>query len=216
MSTSNLSTASERASLEEAAKGIQTAIEKYQVLHKLSKLYIHFKHVNPVDVRLNEAACFVALASIKRLLAEATPPQTGKHLAYVAEAEHHLNSAKNIYNDLAFHAPSQLDTKRGMATILQEVGSLRYFQDKHADAQSVWAEACGMYEDIGDAPAVASLRKKMDALRLAHDIQAYKKTLLERKGENRERDAIFKAFQKFDKDNSGSHMPSRFWSRWES
>ncbi|RQM26052.1 hypothetical protein B5M09_004101 [Aphanomyces astaci] len=48
--------ASDRVSLEEAIKGLQVAIEKYQVvLYKLSKLYLHFKDVNPVEVRLHEA-----------------------------------------------------------------------------------------------------------------------------------------------------------------
>ncbi|ETV70042.1 hypothetical protein, variant 1 [Aphanomyces astaci] len=196
--------ASDRVSLEEAIKGLQVAIEKYQVLYKLSKLYLHFKDVNPVEVRLHEAACFVSMASIKRLLAEATtPPQSGKQVAYIAEADHHLNSAKAIYSDLTLHEPSQLECKRGLANILQEGGSLRYVQEKLGETQSMWAEACAVYEDIGDAPAVAALRKKMDALRLAHEVEAYTQTLLERKGENRERDAILKAFMKFDKDNSG-------------
>ncbi|ETV70044.1 hypothetical protein, variant 3 [Aphanomyces astaci] len=176
--------ASDRVSLEEAIKGLQVAIEKYQVLYKLSKLYLHFKDVNPVEVRLHEA-------------------ESGKQVAYIAEADHHLNSAKAIYSDLTLHEPSQLECKRGLANILQEGGSLRYVQEKLGETQSMWAEACAVYEDIGDAPAVAALRKKMDALRLAHEVEAYTQTLLERKGENRERDAILKAFMKFDKDNSG-------------
>ncbi|KAF0734861.1 hypothetical protein Ae201684_008524 [Aphanomyces euteiches] len=50
----------------------------------------------------------------------------------------------------------------------------------------------------------------MDKVQLVHDIAAYKKTLLERTGDNHERDALWKAFLKFDRDNSGEMDASEF------
>ncbi|KAH9151797.1 hypothetical protein LEN26_003783 [Aphanomyces euteiches] len=200
---------SERTSLEDAGKVLQTTIDKYQVMVKLAKLYVHYRDVNMIEMRLQEAACFVSLACIKRLLGEGTPTHPpGKQQAYFAEVEHHLNYAKAAYSDLTSHHP--VECKRGLANILKELGALRFFQEKYDEAESLWSEACLNYEQVGDGPAVADMRKRMDKVQLVHDIAAYKKTLLERTGDNHERDALWKAFLKFDRDNSGEMDASEF------
>ncbi|KAF0718504.1 Aste57867_1648 [Aphanomyces stellatus] len=134
----------------------------------------------------------------------------GRLQAYFAEVEHHLGSARTIYTELAFLPPVSLDCKRGLATVLKESGSLRFFQEKHDQAHAMWTEACLLYEEIGDGAAVGDMRKKLDKLHLMDEVTIFTKTLLERTGENHERDAIFKAFTKFDKDNSGEMDASEF------
>ncbi|CAK4084454.1 unnamed protein product [Aphanomyces euteiches] len=181
---------SERTSLEDAGKVLQTTIDKYQVMVKLAKLYVHYRDVNVIEMRLQEA----------------DPP--GKQQAYFAEVEHHLNYAKAAYSDLTSHHP--VECKRGLANILKELGALRFFQEKYDEAESLWSEACLNYEQVGDGPAVADMRKRMDKVQLVHDIAAYKKTLLERTGDNHERDALWKAFLKFDRENSGEMDASEF------
>ncbi|OQR98738.1 hypothetical protein ACHHYP_08135 [Achlya hypogyna] len=209
----------ERQQLEEASRSLNLAIEKSQTLQKLARLNQHYRDVGIDDVRLHEAGCVVALASVKRLLAELSPDGTfslattgtddhaTKRASAMTDVEALLVTARATYDSI-LGRPAEC--QRGKGNILRERGTIFYHANNLESAEMAWVASCECYEELGDASATSDLLKKLEKLRHARDVANYAAQLVERTAENHERDALLKAFNKFDRDRSGEIDTAEF------